>query len=502
MLDQSILLWGTILILGFPILTIAIGEGIERARRRNNPISRVLWNLRQWVLPPLATLLVLEKIFGFTEEILFFRVIETLLLLAVGYTSISLLNAVLVTATPRHSWQTVVPNLLFQSFRAGIVLSVVAYILAAIWHIDLGQLATAAGVGSLVIALALQDTLSNLVSGFLLILESPFKMGDWIQVGEIEGEVIEINWRAVRLKTRDRDVVVIPNGSLGQETIQNYTLLDPLHGIRVLVRFSYFDPPNRVIQLLQQTAMTVNGVMQEPPPDVETQLYTNSAIEYEVKLYIKDFVALEDIRSEFLTRVYYSAKRYGFTLPYADKIEYKIDSFPREEGVSAEEIAASLKQLPYFAFLDRETLDRLAQSSAVAHFGIGERIVQAGEVDRYFYIIVQGSVLLSVKDSKAREQEVAFLSSGDIFGETIFLQGKPSLVSAMTIDDLKAIAIAPDVVLDIAYRYPRFAREMNQFIEARKADIRKAKGERREERTTTTDSSKGWHHPLLEGLSE
>ncbi len=52
-------------------------------------------------------------------------------------------------------------------------------------------------------------------------------MGDWIKVGQTEGEVIEINWRAVRLKTRERDVIVIPNGNLGKDTIQNYTLIDP-----------------------------------------------------------------------------------------------------------------------------------------------------------------------------------------------------------------------------------------------------------------------------------
>ena len=123
---------------------------------------------------------------------------------------------------PEYKWQIAVPNLLYQVIRAAMVLGTIAYVLSTVWNVDLTQAAQALGVGSLVIALALQDTLSNLVSGFLLLTDSPFKKGDWIQVGNLKGQVVDINWRAVRLLTFDDDLLIVPNGSLGKQNILNY----------------------------------------------------------------------------------------------------------------------------------------------------------------------------------------------------------------------------------------------------------------------------------------
>ena len=477
MLNQSLFIWGLFLILGFPILTIALGEGIEKLKRQRNPLAKVLLNIRCWLLPPLAVLLVIRQIFGIADTAKSLQIVETLFLLALIYTLTLLINTIFINGKPpKTSWQIHVPNLLFQVIRSALILGITAYILGVTWKIDLSKIAAAAGVGSLVMALALQDTLSNLVSGFLLILEAPFKVGDWIRVGKIEGEVIEINWRAVRLKTRDRDVVIIPNGSLGRDTIQNYTLIDPLHLIRMKLKFSYFDPPNRVIQMLKQTALTTKGIVSEPPPSIDTQDFTNTAIEYEVQVCIKDFVALEDIEAEFMTRVYYAAKRYKLTLPYPDKVEYEVNNFPTERGITTEEVAASLKTIPFFTFLDSNTIEHLARVATVEYFGIGERIIQAGELDRKIYIILEGSVFISVKDFKNREQELVFLSNGDLFGETALLQGEVSQVSVTVMDDLKAIALDPDTVLNIVERYPKFAMEINSFIETRKQAIRNAQG--------------------------
>ena len=477
MLNQSLFIWGLFLILGFPILTIALGEGIEKLKRQRNPFAKVLRNIRRWLFPPLADQLVMRQNLGIADTAKSWQIVATLFLIALIYTLTLLANTIFTSGKPyKTSWQIPIPNLLFQVIRAALILGITAYILGAIWKIDLSKIASAAGIGSLVMALALQDTLSNLVSGFLLILEAPFKVGDWIRVGEIEGEVIEINWRAVRLKTRDRDVVIIPNGSLGKDTIQNYTLIDPLHLIRMTLRFSYFDPPNRVIEMLKQTALATKGIVCDPPPSIDTQDYTNTSIEYEVQVCIKDFIALEDIEAEFMTRVYYAAKRYKFTLPYGDRVEYKLNSFPTEQGITTEEIATSLKTLSYFTFLATNTVEYLAQSATVEYFGIGERIVQAGELDRKIYIILEGSVLISIKDLHNREQEVVFLSNGDLFGETALLQGEVSQVSVTVIDDLKAIALEPDTVLDIVEQYPKFAVEINSFIQTRNQAIRNSKG--------------------------
>ncbi len=149
---------------------------------------------------------------------------------------------------------------------------------------------------------------------------------------------------------------------------------------------------NFILLATERASFATQRVISNPLPDIEVQNYKNTAIEYEVQFYIQDYFAIEDIQAEFMARVYYAAKRYKFTLPYGDKVEYKMGEFPQELGMTTEEITASLKTLPYFTFLDEKTIKQLAFTAIVEHFGIGERIIQAGEFDRKMYIILEGSV--------------------------------------------------------------------------------------------------------------
>jgi small-conductance mechanosensitive channel len=84
------------------------------------------------------------------------------------------------------------------------------------------QFLTTSAVGAVVAGLALQDTLGNLVSGLAIQVEKPFRLGHWIRLAEWEGEVSEITWRAVKVRTRDGNEVIIPNGELAKSALVNY----------------------------------------------------------------------------------------------------------------------------------------------------------------------------------------------------------------------------------------------------------------------------------------
>lgn len=475
-MNQLILTWGLVLILGFPILTLAIGESIDRLERRKEPLAKPLRNVRRYLLPTLVIVLLMRQILHVKDTALPSQIVQTLFWVAVTYTAISLLSVTLTTREAHKVWQLRVPNLLFQSVRIFLVVGMGAYVLAAIWKVNLNEVAQALGVGSLVIALALQDTLSNLVSGFLLLIESPFKVGDWLRIEDVEAEVIEMNWRAVRLKTRDRDVVIIPNGKLGQDTIYNYTLIDPIHIERIPLRFSFDDPPNRVLQVIRSAALETEGVLKTPAPEILTNAYNDFSIEYEVKLCIRNFSAMERIRHEFMTRIYYAARRNKLTIPYPIAIEGDKEWLGGGQGDSIEEIQQFLRSLPYLSYLNGESIDRLAQRSTLKSYGTGEHIIRAGEFEPGFYIIKDGRVRISIKDREGHDQEVSHLSESDFFGETILLSNEPSLVSIMATDDVATIAIEPEAVTELVQQNPRFAREINLLVEERRKAVSKARG--------------------------
>ncbi len=387
-----------------------------------------------------------------------------------------LLNPIRTGGKKQQSWQIHLPNLLFQLLRSLVILGILAYVLAQVWKVDLTKIMGALGIGSLVIALALQDTLSNLVSGFLLIVESPFKVGDWIQVGDFQGEVIEINWRAVRIKTLDRDIIIIPNGNLGKENICNYTLIDPLHALRLKMPFSYQDHPDLVRKTLQAVALSVEGIHPHPLPQVDPQVYKNTYIEYEIRFFITDYSQLENIEDEFLNRAYYAIRRNRLHVPFPDKIEYKLDRLPVDPDTTPERLTEIVRSLPLFSRLDNPTLQYITQHTRVELFGIGEQIIGAGEVDRALYVVLGGQVLLSLYAQMGHKQEITYLSEGDIFGELVFLPGELSPVSATVTETAKVLKITPAAIAHVAQHHPKFAVEMSQFIDERKKLIRTAAG--------------------------
>uniref|UniRef100_B8HPQ5 Cyclic nucleotide-regulated small mechanosensitive ion channel n=1 Tax=Cyanothece sp. (strain PCC 7425 / ATCC 29141) TaxID=395961 RepID=B8HPQ5_CYAP4 len=472
--NTTTVLQGLAIILGLPLLVIGLGELIERSKREHNPFTQVLTVIRNLLFPPLALWLLLRQFFQVAEDGIALRVVGSLFWVALIYLLLLFLNTTLTAGKQQKSWQLHLPNLLFQLLRALVVLGILAYVLGNIWQVDLTKIMGALGIGSLVIALALQDTLSNLVSGFLLIIESPFKVGDWIKVGELEGEVIEINWRAVRIKTLDKDIIIIPNGNLGKENICNYTLHDPLHVVRMYMPISYEEHPDRVIQVLQDVALSVDGIEPQPLPDIDPQAYKNSYIEYEIRFCITDYSRLEEIKGDFFRRAYYAIHRNQFHIPFPDKVEYRVFNLPQDPEDTAERLTEILRSLPLFSRLDSRTLLELKQHATLERFAVGERIIDAGTLDQAFYILLSGQVMLSLVGLMGEEQEIAHLTEGDFLGEMVFLPGETSPVYATVTETAKVIRIAPVAIVHLIQHHPKFAVEMSQFIEERKKWIRLA----------------------------
>lgn len=475
-MNQSLLIWGIVLMVAFPLLTIALGEIGQYLRRREHPVGPFVRNIQRWVLPPLVILLIMGQILGLPESLPAVVIVETVLGIAVIYTSLSLIKVVLTPEDKQYSWQFSVPNLLFHVIRTSIVLGIAAYVLTDVWKIDLTKVVGALGVGSLVFALALQETLSNLVSGFLLLADSPFKKGDWLKIDDLDAQVIDINWRSTRLQTIDGNLLIIPNGSLGNERIFNYSLPNPKREVSIEVSFSNDDPPNRVKQVLRQTILETPGVIQSEQPSLETQSFNNNcSIKYCVSFMVKDYASGLTVANDFKTRLYYAAQRHGLTMPLPIQHNYTASLADIKQENTQQEVLQYLQSLTYFMSLEPEIISRLSQDAIVKYYGTGEKVFQEGDFVGGFYIIQSGSISLHVKDQQGKDQKIGDLSSGDFFGESVLLAGQSSLVSASAIDDLKAIVLDPDTVANLLPENPRFAKQINELIEERRKTIRRVK---------------------------
>ncbi len=466
-------LWGIGLALGFPLLTILLGEAIHRLKRRRRAIAGTVRMVRDVLVPMLALLVFLQHLLQVDPGTRLFRTVETVFWVCVIHAALSLLNVILFEQAEADTWRSRVPKLLIDLARLFLILLGTAFVLATVWNADLAGLVTALGVSSIVIGLALQDTLGSVMSGIALLFERPFTVGDWLEVGGVVGQVIDINWRAVRLLTLEQEMVVIPHKLISSELIRNFTKPTPIHAERIQIGFSYNDPPNLARQVLKSTALETKGILLDPEPDVFTLAYADSAVTYEVKFFIRDYGEIEQIRERFMTRVWYAAKRNNLSIPFPIRTVYNFHGPTSQQKGLAKKFSESLQAIPSYVPINREddSVTPSASGISLQHFAAGEKVIRQGQMGNALYIIVAGQALMTRRDGTGEDRELLSLRSGEFFGEMSLFSGEPSAVTIAASNDLEVMKISATVVNQMIDRQPSFAREIGQILESRRLAI-------------------------------
>jgi len=152
------------------------------------------------------------------------------------------------------------------------ILIVGALVLLSSLGIAITPLLTALGVGGLAVALALQDTLSNLFAGIHLLADRPIRVGDYVRLSleNVEGWVLDVGWRSTRIRMLQNNVVIVPNSKVSQSVITNFDLDETRLALSIRVGVSYDADAERVEQILvdeaRRAAGDVEGMLAEPPP--------------------------------------------------------------------------------------------------------------------------------------------------------------------------------------------------------------------------------------------
>ena len=217
----------------------------------------------------------------------------------------------------RRARQLTVPPLLPAVVRgAGYIVAALTVITQAFPGIELAPLLATSAVTSLVLGLALQPILTNFFAGIVISLERPFRLRDWIRVGDSEGQVTQITWRTTHIRTRGNDTVIFPNAKIAQERIVNFLYPHPLHLLRIEVGVHYKTPPYRVREALLKASAGIAGVLDRPSPDVFVHSFDDSSIRYELRVWIDDMGPARRIESEARARIWEEFRRRGIVIPF------------------------------------------------------------------------------------------------------------------------------------------------------------------------------------------
>jgi len=459
-------IWGIGLILGFQILVVVLGEAIYRADREGRPLASIFRAVRNGVLPFLVFYVFLSKIVGLEADTAIMRSVATLFWISVIYAVLLFVNLLLFEQAAAGTWRARAPKLFQDLLRVSLVVIGAAIVLSVVWRRDLGGLIAALGVGSIVLGLALQETLGNLMSGIAMLFERPFSIGDWIEVGAKRGEVVQINWRSVHLRTIDRNLLVIPNSALGRETIINFSAPTRLQTIRVSFSFALDDPPNRVKNMLRDTALKTPYVAAEPAPRAHAVEFQNDRIRYQAVLCLDNPKMYRKLIDTYTTRVWYAAQRAGLRLPLPTTFEYQV----KEPAHTAPDIEPAMPRLAGVAALDgleQSQLRQLAESADRLSFGAGETVIKQGDMNEAVYVIEAGRASTLHQGDAAEASEILQLGKGELFGETALTHGEPNPVSIVADTDLQVLRIPLESLESLLEMHPQTAHQFANLIDLR-----------------------------------
>lgn len=213
---------------------------------------------------------------------------------------------------------------------------------------DIGPLLATSAVTSLVLGLALQPILGNFFAGLVISVEKPFRMNDWVRVGEHEGRVVAITWRTTHLRTRDNDNLVIPNGKIADEKILNYYYPHTLHMERIQVEVDLGAPPYRVRRVLLEAVSGVQGALDKPTPEVFLASFGENGVRYELRVWTEDMAQTPRIASDLRVRIWEELHKEGIAMPYPVR---RLEFAPRQRRADRTDRSVSTGPRPARLFV-------------------------------------------------------------------------------------------------------------------------------------------------------
>ena len=397
----------------------------------------------------------------------------------VGAAAILLSTALIVALVNRYVWdiyferrkQTPIPHFLREVVALVIFVVALLFVLSFAYHAERGlkSVVATSGVAAVILGLAGQNLLGGIIAGMSLQINRPYRVGDWLQVGDRFAEVMEINWRSTRLRTNDAIYLDIPNNEIVKSTIVNLHYPTEVHAMRIRVGVDYNVPPNRVKDALARAAQSAVNVLPEPKVRVFLVDFADHAVIYEIKYYMGNHSRINETNDAVRTNVWYELKRQRINIPYPIRtlqLERR-PAAPVPEG--HEEARAILRGELLFQCLSDGQIDNLVKQSHLNHFGRGERVIEEGAEGDSMFILVRGAAQVSVSKNGSTIP-VATLRSGDCFGEMSLLTGEKRSATVQADGDCYVMEISKDVMGDVIRESPDCLKQLSELLAKRKME--------------------------------
>lgn len=329
--------------------------------------------------------------------------------LAVVWWLISARLAVNVTAVARGQNQRSRQVRLFSDLSAAIIyITAILIILNSVLGLNITSLVATSGVIAIVLGLALQSTLADVFSGIAVGLERPFHVGDRVSLGDnIEGTVVQMNWRSVRIQTDGDDTATIPNSLVSKGQIINHSVPTRHRSTSIEIVAPTEVAPATVLELMRQATLLCPTLLTNPAPSFALRRSGMQTSTYATGFHVADSPAVADAKSMLLRQTRRMFRHAGVGRPAPVTPAELLSAVVLFEALSADEIAGMVANL------------------VTSVIEPGDTIFEQGDVATSFYIIEAGVIEIARKMPNGPSQTIGRIGPGEYIGEIGLITGSP-----------------------------------------------------------------------------
>lgn len=449
--------WAIGVAIGLPVSLIALTEWQQVLVRRRSAMAKPVSLVRNYVLPLAALLLLLVKGTEVSAEATSVRVVATVFAFVVLVILLAGLNATLFQSAPEGSWRRRMPTIFVDVARFALIAVGLAIIFSYIWGANVGGLFTALGVSSIVLGLALQNSVGQIISGLLVLFEQPFQIGDWLNTPTARGRVVEVNWRATHIDTGS-GLQVIPNSVLAGASFTNLSRPAGSHKITITTTFATGDAPDEVCAMLNRMA----GMLPHRKPDVAPVSVAAGDTGFSTTVALRSPADDGAARSMFLRWVWYAARRDGLHLDGA-----------ADEYSTGERVEKAMRLVAPRLRLSLPDQQSLATYATLDRYGADEILQHTGDVPDAMMFVIHGRVRLTATAADGSIVVVGTLEDGAFLGQSA-LTRQPVLAGAYALEPVTVLTIAREHMEELVLRKPVLLQEIGRAIENRRANVERA----------------------------
>jgi small-conductance mechanosensitive channel/CRP-like cAMP-binding protein len=311
---------------------------------------------------------------------------------------------------------------------AAIYAAAVLVVLISVLALPIGGLLATSGVLAIVLGLALQNTLADVFAGIAFGIEAPFNVGDRISLTDkIEGTVVQMNWRSIRILTDGDDVAIVPNSVVAKANIVNRSFPTGVRSAFIELSCPAASNPERVIDTLQQATLLCPTILPVPLAGAVLTRLGSTKSRYRVSFSVSDTEHLSTTKDLLLRharrQLYYS----GLYYPRAAQ-----DSRTTDEGTGRpfHAVLPILQEIIVFESLEAEQLAELAAHLKPRSLEQGEVLFAQGGTEATLFIVDSGILQISQQTEFSGQRTAGFIGAGDYIGEVSLLTGAPYAATA------------------------------------------------------------------------